>query len=221
MGYKESIYFCSTVPTALPCHGLRQPTVKCKAHPTEVISSDTKYLSFAKETAWRQPPGSAASQIAVEKAKPGTADTENVSSVMTGLKLTAWLTLIPLSPQSLHLCCAPQLPFLSSFPIVSHNSPTFPVFFNPLIIFLCQKERIKMSFIITTLTALPLSLPILSVYILSCQGREIASHPTISRVFSKLADLHWSLINNTINQWNLCKKKNTETSSTGLLTVMR
>lgn len=112
--------------------GTWTPPVQGSVFPTGGISSDSSHRSFAKETAWSQQPGTATGREAVEKAKAGT---ENILSTLTRLKPSlitdAWSKLVLISSQSLHLCSAPQPPFLSSFPIVHYKFPRYLVFLIP------------------------------------------------------------------------------------------
>lgn len=124
------------LPCSVPCQGLGQPTAKGNVSPTEVISHSS-HATSAKKPARRQQPGTEASRAAVEKAKAGTTDTENIFLILAGLKLPlttgcliqACSTLVSV-PSPLLCATAAILIFLSS-PIVSHKSPLFLIFLIP------------------------------------------------------------------------------------------
>lgn len=116
-----------------PCHarGLENPLSKATCVPRRWSPT------FAKKPARRQQPGTEASRAAVEKAKAGTTDTENIFLILAGLKLPlttgcliqACSTLVSV-PSPLLCSTAAIFLFLSS-PIVSHKSPLFLIFLIP------------------------------------------------------------------------------------------
>lgn len=166
-------------------------------------SSDSSHRSFAKGTQWSQQPGTDTSREVVEKAKAGT---ENMLSIQSGLKpslmLDPSLSQPHLSPSTSAVLHSPYLLFPDCLPQIS----PIPCLSNPYTIFLCQRGRITMPFIITTLLAMYCHSPLMSIPMpLSKAGNCLLPYP-LYRAQQNVRGFGWSLVNNTIPQTSARRK---------------